>query len=57
MGQRVNVLIRSEMYNAGFYEVVWNGLDQNNQPVASGMYMYRITAGEFTQIKRMMFLK
>jgi hypothetical protein len=57
MGQRVNLLIRSEMYNAGFYEVVWNGLDQNNQPVASGMYMYRITAGEFTQIKRMMFLK
>ena len=57
MGQRVNVLIRDEMYNAGFYEVVWNGIDESNLPVASGMYMYRITAGEFTEVKRMMFLK
>jgi len=57
MGQRVTTLIGNEMYNAGFYEVVWNGRDQNNMPVASGMYMYRITAGEFTQIKRMVFLK
>jgi hypothetical protein len=57
MGQRVKVLISDEMYNAGFYEVVWNGRDQNNLPVASGMYMYRITAGEFTKIKSMVFLK
>jgi hypothetical protein len=57
MGQLVNVLIRDEMYNAGIYEAAWNGVDLNNLPVASGMYMYRITAGEFTEIKRMMFLK
>ncbi len=57
MGQRVNTIIKNEMYNAGIYEVVWNGLDQNNLPVASGMYIYRITAGEFTEVKSMMFLK
>jgi len=57
MGQRVNTIIKNEMYNAGIYEVVWNGLDRNNLPVASGMYIYRITAGEFTEVKSMMFLK
>lgn len=57
MGQRVNVLIRDEMYNAGVHDVVWNGVNQHNIPVSSGMYIYRITAGEFTAVKRMMFLK
>jgi hypothetical protein len=57
LGQRVRTLIADEMYQAGTFNVVWNGLDQFNKPVPSGMYIYRITAGDFVDSKRMMFLK
>lgn len=57
MGQRVKVLIRDELYNPGIHDVVWHGVNDYNMPVASGMYIYRLTAGDFTAVKRMMFLK
>ena len=57
LGQRVTVLYAGEELEAGVHQVVWNGVDQYNRAVASGMYIYRIQAGEFTDVKRMIFLK
>jgi len=57
LGQRVKTLVADEMLQAGNYDVVWNGTNNQNITVPSGMYIYRITAGEFTASKRMMFLK
>ena len=57
LGQRVNVLISDELYQPGVHNVVWNGVDEFNKQVASGQYIYRITAGDFVESKRMMFLK
>jgi len=39
------------------YSVTWNGSDQNNQPVASGIYFYKLRAGDFQQVKKMILLK
>jgi len=57
LGQRVKTLIADEVVSAGSYTVEWHGVDQYNRTVPSGVYIYRITAGDFVESKRMMFLK
>ena len=56
VGQRVNCIVSGE-FAAGDYEVVWNGRDENGNPVGSGVYFYRLDAGEFTQTRKMTFMK
>jgi len=51
MGQTVATLV-DEYRQAGTHEVIWNA-----NGIASGVYFYRLTAGEFTDTKRMLLLK
>ncbi len=37
--------------------ITWDGTDQNNQPVSSGIYFYKLKAGEFSQTRKMLMLK
>jgi hypothetical protein len=39
------------------YEVTWDGRDDLGRTVASGVYFYRLTAGSFTQARKMVLLK
>ncbi len=41
----------------GNHEVVWNGESSNGTKVASGMYIYKLTAGNFSAAKRMLMIK
>ena len=41
----------------GSYSVRWDGRHQNGQPVASGVYFYRIQAGEHALTNRIVLLK
>ncbi len=43
--------------NAGSYAEVWDGRDQDGRGTASGVYLYRLTAGEVVQQKKMTLLK
>ena len=56
LGQKVNVLVDSYM-DAGYHSIEWNGDDQNGNKVSSGVYFYKIKAGDFEQSKKMMLLK
>ena len=42
---------------AGRYPVEWNGTDEAGGPVASGIYFYRMTAGDQVRTRKMMLLK
>ena len=47
---------------AGIYEsrnraVYWDGKNQLGEPVASGLYFYTLTAGDFTATRKMLILK
>jgi len=51
LGQKVATLV-NESLNAGGHEVTFDA-----SHLASGMYLYRITAGQFTSVKKMLLLK
>lgn len=50
-GQEVLRLVESEQ-PAGHHQITWNATN-----VASGMYFYRLQAGEFVQIRKMILLR
>ena len=56
LGQEVRTLVRESM-DAGFHSVVWDGTDEFGKQVASGIYIYRMSVADFTQVQRMMLLK
>ncbi|MFH1373357.1 MAG: T9SS type A sorting domain-containing protein [bacterium] len=56
MGQRVTTLVNTYQ-DAGHYDVPWTGEAHNGQAVASGVYFYRLEAGEYVESKRMLLLK
>jgi flagellar hook assembly protein FlgD len=56
LGQRVATLVDRQM-TAGTHVVDWHGRDDAGQTVATGIYFYRLIAGEFTGSKKMLLLK
>jgi len=57
LGRKVINLVDKEEYKAGKWKIVWDGKNSQYNRVSSGMYFYRITANEFTKIKKMTMLK
>ncbi|MFZ0389224.1 MAG: M14 family zinc carboxypeptidase [Calditrichia bacterium] len=55
-GQRVRTLVNG-WRAAGQYEVKWDGKGEQGLSAASGLYFYRLQAGEFISVKRMLLLK
>ena len=56
MGQAIRHLV-DENYNAGSYMVAWDCRDDNGARVTSGIYLYRIQAGEFVSTRKNDFSK
>ncbi|MBU0558440.1 MAG: T9SS type A sorting domain-containing protein [Bacteroidetes bacterium] len=56
LGEKVRDLVSSQ-YSSGSHKTVWNGRDNTGAHVNSGMYIYKIDAGEFSQAKRMLLVK
>ena len=55
-GRRVKELVFGHV-EAGPHETQWDGTDRDGRRVASGVYLYRLVAGEFIETKRMVLLK
>jgi len=56
LGQEVRTLV-NEPQDAGFYEVVWDSRDDSGNPVATGIYFYRLQADNLTETRKMVLLK
>lgn len=56
LGQRVKVLVNGER-NVGLYEINWDATNDVGHKVPSGIYFYRLKAGQKTAIRKMMLLK
>jgi hypothetical protein len=56
LGEEVATLV-NEYQVAGIRSAVWNGRNDAGQSVASGIYIYRLTAGNVVLSEKMLFMK
>ena len=56
LGQKVRTLV-NESQPSGNYRVQWDGRDDADRSVASGVYIYKIKANDFAQTKKMLLIR
>ena len=56
LGQEVKTLV-NEVLSGGVHEVVWDGAEEGGRGVASGIYFYRIDAGDFQDVRKMLLVR
>ena len=56
MGQRVRTLAQGN-HEPGRYQIVWSATNDIGQALSSGMYIYRIQAGDFVSVKKLVLMK
>lgn len=56
LGQQIRSLYTGVL-TAGRHEFQWDSRDNAGRPVSSGVYLYRLDAGEFSQSRKMLLLK
>ena len=55
-GQLVKSLYNGNQ-TAGRHSIIWNGRDETNRPVASGVYFYRLETTNYTSTRKMLLMK
>jgi len=55
-GQLVKRLVNEDKA-PGEHTVVWNGTDNNNRQVSSGVYFFKMKAGKYSSSKKMILMK
>ena len=55
-GQLVKTLVDEEL-SAGSYRVDWDGRDESGVRVSSGVYVYKMRSGTFSDSKKMTLMK
>ena len=55
-GEKVTTLA-SETLTAGDHSYIWQGKDDNNLPVSSGIYFYQLVTSQQTETRKMILLK
>ena len=56
LGQKVRTLVNNRI-EPGYHSVVWDGRSQDGRTVASGVYIYRFEAGNYSKTLKLMLLK
>jgi hypothetical protein len=56
LGQKVRTLV-DEPKEPGRYEAIWDGKDEDGNPVASGIYFYQLRIGGYCETKKMILVK
>lgn len=57
LGRQVRSLLKNARQSAGQKTVTWNGQNDAGEVVVSGVYVYRIQAGDFSESRKMIMLK
>ncbi len=55
-GRKIKSLI-NDNFTVGSHSVLWDGKDNNNQTVSSGVYFYKLSSGDFQATNKMIMMK
>jgi len=55
-GNQVKTIINTQ-HEPGYYERIWDGRNDHGTSMASGVYIYRISAGAFCSAKKLILMK
>lgn len=56
-GQKIRQFHTFPNGSLGTSSVVWDGTDENNQPVSSGIYFYKLKADNYWKVRKMILMK
>lgn len=56
LGQEI-LILTDKVYDPGNYSIPWDGTDAHGRPVPTGMYLYRMKAGENQHLRKMLLIK
>lgn len=56
LGQKVATLL-NERKTAGIHTIIWSGKDEQSRPLNSGVYFYRLKAGNFEATRKLVLIK
>ncbi len=56
LGQKIRTLVDQTM-DQGKWPVTWDGRDESNRLVSSGVYLYKLQAGDFVSTRKMILSK
>lgn len=56
LGQNLRTLV-NERQEAGYHSAVWDGRDEKNREVSSGVYIYEFVAGNHRETRKMLLLR
>jgi hypothetical protein len=56
LGEQIRTLT-NQRQAAGQYRILWDGRNENGKSVPSGVYLYRLRAGEFVQTRKMILMQ
>jgi flagellar hook assembly protein FlgD len=56
-GEEVVTLMSDEEQKAGYHVAVWDGRDQRNLTVASGVYLYQLRTSRYSMVRKMLLVK
>lgn len=57
LGQEVRTLVDNQAYATGSHTIQWNAKDNSGNPVASGIYVYKLVFGNFSKTKTMTLVR
>jgi hypothetical protein len=57
MGQEIARLLDRQPQDAGSHQVVWTAMDATGQPMATGLYFYRLQVDEQSTMRKMLLVK
>ncbi len=56
-GQLVKTLVQNNVMQSGYHVIHWNGKNLSGEQVGSGVYIYRIMAGDYVKAKKMTLIR
>ena len=56
-GQQIRTFVQNQTEQAGTHLVQWDARDDFGQEVATGVYFYKLTCGDFVDVKKMILMR